>query len=113
MRHFTLLLLALAAVTGCGRSPRPFHPASVYQPPEAAPACTDLGCPLGYVAAPPVLTVGEELQREFERCLASSASADCAHEAFAAVRKSQGLDKKAPTGTVTVRKQHDGNADSQ
>ena len=91
-------------LSGCGGAPRPFHPGTVYQPPEAAPACTELGCPIGYTAPPAQLTVAAELQREFDRCLAINISPDCVREAFAAVKKSQGLDERRPTGTVTIRK---------
>lgn len=95
---------SVLSLSGCGSAPRPFQPSTVYQPPEAAPACTELGCPIGYAAPPERLTVASELQREFDRCLAIGASADCVREAFAAVKKSQGLDERTPTGTVTIRK---------
>lgn len=95
---------SVVLLSGCASAPRPFHPSTVYQPPEAAPACTELGCPIGYAAPPERLTVATELQREFDRCLAIGVSADCVREAFATVRKSQGLDERVPTGTVTIRK---------
>lgn len=99
-----VVLSTLLLLSGCGRAPRSFQPSSVYQPPESGPACQDFGCPLGYVAPPAVLTVHDELQREFDRCLAIGTSPDCVQEAFAVVRQSKGLDKSKPTGTVTVRK---------
>ena len=99
-----LLTCSLLPLAGCGSASRPFQPSTVYQPPEAGPACTELGCPIGYAAPPERLTVATELQREFDRCLAIGVSADCVQEAFATVRKSQGLDERPPTGTVTIRK---------
>ena len=98
------IMIATAMLPACGRASRPFQPNSVYQPPEAGPACVELGCPIAYVAPPSQLGVTEALQREFDRCLAIGASPDCVRDAFAAVRKSHGLDERAPTGTVTVRK---------
>lgn len=95
---------AVLSLGGCGGASRPVPPSTIYQPPEAAPACTELGCPIGYAAAPERLTVATELQREFDRCLAIGVSPDCVREAFATVRKSQGLDERVPTGTVTIRK---------
>lgn len=99
---FTMLMLC--GLFACAAPSRPLQSSSVYQPPETGAQCSELGCALGRVAPPAKLSVGEELQREFDRCLAIGASAECAKEAFATVRKSQGLDERPPSGTVTVRK---------
>jgi hypothetical protein len=90
-------------LTACGSPSHPLQPSTVYHPPEAGAACTELGCPLSYAPPPALLTATEELQREFDRCLAIGSSANCAQEAFAVVRKTKDLDASTPTGTVTVR----------
>ncbi len=99
-----VVMIVMPLLPACGSASRPFQPSAVYQPPEPGPACAELGCPIAYTAPPMQLGVAEELQREFDRCLAIGASPDCVRDAFAAVKKSQGLDERPPTGTVTVRK---------
>ena len=95
----------LTVLTACAPPARTPQLGVGYRQPEPAAICTDLGCPLGAVPPPANLSFGEELQREFERCLASDASNDCARQAFATIQKNKGLDKPAPTGEVIVRQE--------